>query len=171
MKTLTLKNIVVASIIAAMYTALTIAFAEISYKDVQFRISEALTVLPIFTIGAVPGLTLGCIISNIYGWVNGNNPMAAVDVVVGPLATLIASIITYQMGKILKNKTQRYIFVPLPTILLNAIIVGAEITITQGGNIFFNTLFVGIGELTVCYILGVPLMFALHKNDIYKKIF
>ena len=83
MKTLTVKNMVVAAIIAAMYAALTIAFAPICYKDLQFRISEALTVLPIFTIGAIPGLTLGCVISNIYGVVSGNNPISAIDILVG----------------------------------------------------------------------------------------
>ena len=171
MKTLTVKNMVVAAIIAAMYAALTIAFAPICYKDLQFRISEALTVLPIFTIGAIPGLTLGCVISNIYGVVSGNNPISAIDILVGSAATLISAIVTYQLAKILKNATQKYIFGPLPTVLINAIVIGAELTIMVGGNIIFNVLLVGIGELAVCYILGVPLMFALYKNNLYKKIF
>ncbi len=170
MKFLTFKNMLIAIIIAAIYIALTIAFAPISYKAIQFRISDALAVLPIFTIASIPGLTLGCIISNIYGVVSGNDPMST-DILVGAIAALMSAIVTYQIGKILTSKTQKYIVGPLPTVLIKTIIIGAELTIVGGKSIIYNMFFVGIGELTVCYILGVPLMFALYRNDLYKKIF
>ena len=87
------KNLCLSALIAALYAALTLAFQPISYGAVQFRISEALTLLPVLFPQAVPGLTLGCLISNLF------NPMGATvyDVVFGTLATLIAAVITWRM--------------------------------------------------------------------------
>ena len=83
-----------AALIGAIYAVLTIAFAPISYGQIQVRISEALTVLPFFTPAAIPGLFIGCIIANLYG---GNG---IIDIVFGSLATLGAAALSYKMGKV-----------------------------------------------------------------------
>ena len=168
MKFFNTKNLVLTAIIAALYSALTIAFAPICYGPVQFRVSEALTILPIFGLPAVLGLTLGCAISNIYGVSIGQT--MALDILIGTLATLIAAVITYNIGKT-KNKKIKYFVGPLPAVIVNAIIVGIELTFFYEGSLFLNMLYVGIGELLVCYTLGIALLFAIDKNKLNKKIF
>ena len=82
------RFIVEAAILAAIYAVITIILAPISYGQIQVRISEALTILPYFTPAAIPGLFVGCIVSNIFG---GGG---LIDIVFGSLATLIAAILS-----------------------------------------------------------------------------
>ena len=82
-----------ASLIAAIYAAITIALAPISYGQIQVRVAEALTILPAFTPAAIPGLFVGCIVANLYG---GGG---IIDVVFGSLATLMAAYLSYKMPK------------------------------------------------------------------------
>ena len=99
-----------AAVIAALYTVLTMIFAPISFGPVQFRISEALCILPFFTPAAVPGLFIGCLLSNfLYG-------AATLDVIFGSLATLIGALGSYWLRK------NRWL-VCLPPILSNVIII------------------------------------------------
>ena len=93
------------------------------------------------------------------------------DVTFGTIAALISAILCYYIAKKSKKRLTIYILAPLSVVITKLIIVGIQITIFQGGNLFFNFLHVGIGELAACYLLGVPLMFLLYKNDLYKKIF
>lgn len=171
MKFFNTKNLVLTATIAALYTTLSIVFAPISYGPFQFRISEILTVLPIFSPTAIFGLTIGCVVSNIYGVVvDATEGAMPIDILIGSLATFLAAYLTYLIGKS-NSKTAKYILGPLPAVVVNAIIIGGEITFFGGGNFLFNALNVGLGQLGVCYILGVPLMFALYKNKLYNKIF
>ena len=171
MKFFNVKNLVIVAIIASLYTTLSIAFAPISFGPIQFRVSEVLTVLPIFSPTAIFGLTLGCAVSNIYGVVadavEGSMP---IDILIGSLATFLAAVLTYLIGKS-NSKTVKYLIGPFPAVLINALIIGGEITFFSGGSFLFNASNVGLGQLGVCYILGVPLMFALYKNSLHKKIF
>ena len=98
------------AIIAALSVALTLIFAPISFGEMQVRISEALTILPLFTPAAIPGLFLGCVLGNLLG---GAIPL---DVICGSLATLIGAAGGYLLRK------NRWL-VPLPTVLSNALIV------------------------------------------------
>ena len=98
------------AVIAALYVALTAIFAPISFWAVQFRLSEALCVLPYFTPAAIPGVTLGCFIANL---VLG---APIYDVIFGTLATLIGAVLSYVLRK---NKW----LVPIPPILSNALII------------------------------------------------
>ena len=152
------KNLCLSALIAALYAALTLAFQPISYGAVQFRISEALTLLPVLFPQAVPGLTLGCLISNLF------NPMGATvyDVVFGTLATLIAAVITWRM--------RASIWVgALPPVLCNAIIVGLVLTYAYGIDmLWMNMLTVGLGEAVVCYVLGVPMIKLLSRQDLSR---
>ena len=88
----TTRFIARSAIICALYTALTLAFAPISYGAIQVRISEALTILPLFCVEAVPALAIGCFLSNI--------PMGIWDMVIGTVATLVAGILTRLFKKI-----------------------------------------------------------------------
>ncbi|WP_093988558.1 QueT transporter family protein [Massiliimalia timonensis] len=168
-------KLVKVSMIAAIYVALTLAVAPFAYGPVQFRVSEAMTVLPAFTTMAIPGLSLGCCLANLIGLFLGN-PLGLVDAVFGTLATLLAAVISWKIGRC-KSRTVRYLLVPLPPVVANAVIVGAELTVVLNEGADFgkayplNALSVGIGEAVICYTLGILLMVVLQKNDFYKKIF
>lgn len=163
------------AIIAAIYACLSFAMFFISFGAVQYRVSEALTVLPMFTSTAIPGLTLGCALSNLIAYFLGVNPAGLIDAVVGSGATLIAAIISFYLGKVAK-KGMRYFLVPLPPVIINAVVIGLEISIVFMGTtdikiVLLNCVSVFVGQLVVCYGLGIPLIKILEKNDVYKKIF
>ena len=142
--------------IAAIYVVLTYVFAPFSFGEIQVRIAEALTILPVFTPAAVPGLFIGCLLANLL------SPYGLLDMVVGSGATLLACLLTMRMPS-------RYL-APLPPVLCNAILVGATIAYAEVGfgagfwtAYALNALSVGIGELVVCYGLGIPLLSALDR--------
>ncbi|NLZ37851.1 MAG: QueT transporter family protein [Clostridiales bacterium] len=151
-----------AGLIAALYAAITLIFAPISFGAVQFRISEVMTVLPFFFPEAIPGLFIGCIISNLL-----SSNIVVLDVIFGSLATLLAAICTYKI----KVKW----LAPLPPIIFNAIIIGVVITVSSVGENGFaaafiaNMLSVGAGELVVAYGLGIPLMIAVERIGNFRK--
>jgi uncharacterized membrane protein len=153
------KNLVVGGLIAALYAVLTYISAAmgLAYGPVQFRLGEILTVLPIFSPSAVYGLTLGCIISNI------GSSLGPVDMIFGTAATLLAAVLMRALRKKL----------PLPLLLLfpaicNAIIIGAELWCFAGDvGFFYAAATVGLGELAVVYIGGLPLCSFLKKNNIF----
>ena len=82
-----------AAMIAAIYVVLTMIFAPFSFGEVQVRVAEALTILPIFTPAAIPGLFVGCLIGNITGGA------VLPDIIFGSIATLIGAVGTYQLRK------------------------------------------------------------------------
>lgn len=162
--------------IAALYAALTYAAAafNLAYGPVQFRFSEALTVLPVFTPAAVPGLALGCFLSNLA------SPLGAADWVFGTSATLLAAICTRAVRKITCKGVP--VLAPLMPVLFNTFIIGFEIAcLTDTGNfgfgnftwaaLFAGGVCVGIGELVVCYALGIPLTLAIRKSKLEDRLF
>lgn len=158
------------AMIAAIYTVLTLlaAAVNLAYGPVQFRFSEALTILPIFTPAAIPGLAVGCLISNIF------SGYGVADMVFGTSATLLAALVT----RLLRNVRFRNIpwLAPLPPVLFNAVIVGLEIVVLspEGFNwigFLSAALSVGAGELVICYVLGLPLAVALEKSGASEKVF
>ena len=166
------RYIAEAAIIAALYAALTYFLAPISYGAVQFRISEALTILPVLTPAAIPGLTIGCLIANF------NSPFGLVDVLLGTLATLLAVFCTRATRNV-RIKDLPLLSAVFP-VLFNAFIVGLDILIAMpdapNGFSFqnftfkaylFNVLTVGLGELAVCFVLGLPLCKGLEKTKLF----
>lgn len=154
------------ALIAALYAALTYAVSPIAFGSMQFRVSEALTVLPIFTPAAIPGLAIGCVIANI------GSPWGPVDIIVGTVATILAAIAT-RLTRNIKVKNIPLLSLLFPTIF-NAIIVGAEITLLtpgESGLIAFlaSAGGVGLGELVVCYTLGILLFLGIERTKIFKK--
>ena len=158
------------AMIGAIYMVLTLlaALANLAYGPVQFRFSEALTILPAFTPAAVPGLAVGCLLANIW------SGYGVADMVFGTLATLLAAVCTRMVRNIrFKNIP---VLAPLPPVLLNAVIIGLEIAIlsTEGfswAGFWAAALSIGAGELVICYGLGLPLAAALQKVGKKRKIF
>ena len=158
----------VSAIIAALYCVVTLIAAPSSFGPVQFRLSEVFTILPAFSLAAVPGLTIGCLLSNLIGFMIGANPLGLIDALFGTSATLIAALITYWIGKSRKNWFKLSL-APLPPVVLNGVIIGTELAMLNGAfslDIFWPLAgSVALGELVVCYALGVPLMIILLKKD------
>ena len=146
-----------AAMIAAIYVVLTcmVAAFNLASGAIQVRISEALTILPVFTPAAIPGLFIGCLISNL---ITG---CIVWDVVFGSLATLIGAIGAYLLRR------HKWL-APLSPILANTIIVPFILAYGYGapGSIPFFMLTIGIGEVISCYVLGGILMPIFEK---YKK--
>jgi uncharacterized membrane protein len=107
-----LKFLIRAAVIAALYAAVTLLLAPISYGPLQFRVSEALTLLPMLTPAAIPGLFVGCLAANLLGGAT------ALDIVFGSLATLGAAILTRRLR-------EKPLIAALPPVLVNAFVVGA----------------------------------------------
>lgn len=150
--------LVQAAMIAALYVALTLAFAPFSFSNIQVRISEALTILPVFTPAAVPGLFVGCLLGNILGGA------ALPDIIFGSLATLAGAAGTYAL---FKNHAGRTPFLaPLPTIAANTVVVPFVLKYAYGMAlpIPFMMATVAIGEVLSAGVLGLVLYFALHKH-------
>lgn len=151
-----------AALIAAIYVVLTyfISAFHLASGAIQIRISEALTVLPMFTPAAIPGLAIGCFLSNL---LTGCLPM---DVLFGSLATFIGAVGSYLLRK------HKWL-VPLPPVLSNIIIVPYVLAYVYGaeGTIPFFMVTVGIGEVISCYVLGGILMNALlpYRNILFKN--
>ena len=150
-----------AAMIAAIYVVLTIVGASFAFGPIQVRFSEALTILPVFTPAAVPGVFLGCLISNITAG------CLLPDIIFGSLATLIGAIFTWM----LRDKS-KYL-APLPPIIANALVVPfvLKYAYMEPLSIPFMMLTVGIGEIASCGVLGLCLHTALarYKNVIFKK--
>lgn len=142
-----------AAMIAAIYVVLTIVFQPFSFGQIQVRIAEALTILPLFTPAAIPGLYVGCMIGNILGG------SILPDIVWGSFATLIGAIFTYLLRKQVKFAAV------LPPIISNTIIVPLVLRYAYGIAlpIPFMMLTVGIGEVISCGVLGIIIHSALKK--------
>ena len=149
------------AMIAAMYVALTyLAFLfGLSSGVIQFRISEALCILPIFFPEAILGLTVGCIISNLL------TNAVIWDIVFGSLATLIGALGAYLLSKV----GDKLIFLAtLPTLFANAIIVPFVLIYAYGvsGAYWYFFLTVGIGELVCASVGGTLLYYSLKRIKI-----
>lgn len=147
-------ELVLAAMVAAVYTVLTVFLPIPQYGEVQFRIAECMTVLPFLFPWAAPGLIAGCFLANLLG-----SPFV-LDWVFGTLATALGCLLTAKMP-------DKWL-APLPPVLCNAVIVGGEIAFSVTGGFHGAVwgacaLSVGLGELAVCYGLGLPLLALLPR--------
>lgn len=161
------RKITETAIIAAIYVVLTgisSAFG-LSYSGIQLRLSEMLTILPVFSPFAITGLTLGCFISNLA------SPLGIIDIIFGTFSTFISAHLTRLLSGIkFKNIP---IFAPLPPVIMGAVFVGAMLSFLMPEGFSFYTFFasaisVGIGQFVVCYGFGIPLYLFLNKT-IFKR--
>ena len=148
-----------AAMVAAIYVVLTLIFQPISFGAIQFRIAEVMTLMPILTPDAVPGLFIGCLLAN---WLGGG---IWFDVALGSIATLLAAICT-------RRFRARPAFAAIFPTLFNGLIVGPVVYfayVRAPGDpvsmptLLFNMGTVAFGELVVCYALGLPMIYGLKK--------
>ena len=163
MRKISVRHLTRAAIVGALYAALTLLSSAfgIAYGPVQFRVSEALCVLPFLFPETAWGLFVGCWVSNLI------SPYGALDMVVGSLATLLAALWT--------AKCRRKWLAPLPPVVCNAVLVGAVLAWQQSGSLAtfgpafaMNALSVGLGEAVVCFGLGLLLLRAVEKGGILR---
>ncbi len=149
------------ALIAALYVVLCLIFEPISFSAIQCRIAEALTILPCFTPAAIPGVAIGCLISNLIG---GSSYL---DIIFGSFATLLGALGTYTLRK-------KYYLAPLPPIFFNTLIIPFVLRFAyfDESPIYFLGITVFIGEIISCGILGLFLYFALRKysHHIFPKL-
>ena len=152
MKNKKLVFICQAAVIAALYVVLTYVFSAFASGVIQVRVSEALTILPAFTPAAIPGLVIGCLLSNTL------TGCVLLDIIFGSVATLFGALGSYA----LRRHTW---LVPIPPIVSNMIIVPFVLRYAYGATDAFPFMIatVGAGEIISCYLLGMILYGALKK--------
>ena len=148
----TLKKVVRAGVIASVYVGLTYALAPISFGQLQFRVAEALTVLPILYPEAVPALFIGCLLANLIG------PYGILDIVLGSLTTLLAAALTRKF----RRSPLAYVW----PIALNAFIVGAYLSFLADVKVSYwlFVLSIGISEAASVLLIGIPLIKFLRAS-------
>lgn len=164
----TVRNLVRAAMIAAVYAALCLITQPLAFGPVQVRFSEALTLLPVICPGAVAGVTIGCFVSNM---LTGS----LLDIIAGTLATLLAAMATRKLRHHLWRGLP--IASALPPIIINAVVVGFIVTVLyfppgQPPAVWlFNMLSVGAGQVISCGILGISLVQFIKKSPSLLALF
>ncbi len=158
--------LVQAAFIAAVYVALTYFLKPISFSGSQLRVAEALTILPVLTPAAVPGLTIGCVLANL------SSPYGVVDIICGSLATLLAALCSRKLRDVRFRKLP--ILSAVFPVIFNAVIVGAEISFLSTDDFSWSVFItmagsVALGQSLACFVLGLPLCAALEKTKIFNK--
>ncbi len=148
---ITTRQLTFGALVAALYVALTGLFAPVSFGAVQFRVSEALTLLPVLSGAAVPGLFAGCLMANLLFGAPWQ------DVVFGSLATLLAAGCTRR----LKNDLWLAALMP---VAFNGVIVGLTLSRMYALPLWATMGTVALGEAGVCYVLGVPLVRVMQSR-------
>ena len=164
-----IRMVAYSGIVTALYVVLTIMVAPIAYGPIQCRISEVLTILPAFAMGYVPGVSLGCLLANLF---NPTGNLGPVDVIGGTLATVIAGVFSRLIGK--KNKFLAII----PPIVSNGLIVGgylpflliddsSKITATVVG---ISMLEVAASEAVLLLVVGIPIILLINKTPRLRSL-
>ena len=149
------RRVAIGAVIAAAYAALCMLLQPISFPALQFRLSEALCVLPMFFPEAVPGLFVGCLLANLLG---GNGIL---DVVFGSLATLAAAWGTY--------KLRRWpLLAILPPVVINAVVIGIVLYYAVGAPLLLEMGTIFLTQAAVCYVVGYPLYLLLNRSPFFN---
>lgn len=143
-----------AAMIAAIYVVLTYVFAAFSFGEIQVRLSEALTILPVFTPAAIPGLFIGCLLGNMLGGA------LVPDIIFGSLATLVGAFFTWRL------RNAHPFLAPVPPIVANTLVVPFVLKYAYAIDlpIPLMMLTVGVGEILSCGVLGLLLYYALRSQ-------
>jgi len=163
-----IRLVVYSGIIAALYVVLTLPMAQFAFGPIQFRLAEVLAVLPAFSAGFIPGVSLGCFLANL---LNPGN-LGPVDIIGGTLATLIAGLLSKLIGK--KNK----ILGIIPPVIVNGLIVGgylpfllidnsSEITASAVGISMFE---VAASEAVLLVVAGIPFILLINKSKALRRL-
>lgn len=159
-----IKYMTTAALISAIYVSLTYLtnIFGMSSGVIQLRFSEALCILPVFTPAAIPGLFIGCLLSN---FLTG---CVILDVVFGSLATLVGAVGTYLLSK---TKMHVYLYT-LPAVISNTVVIPLVLKYAYnlGGSVWYFYITVGVGEILSCSVFGTLLYLALkkHQNVLFR---
>ena len=161
----TTKIIVRAGLVAGLYVVLSLLTLPIASGAIQFRLSEALTLLPLFFAEAIPALFIGCMLSNL---ITG---CMVLDIILGSTITLVASVLTYFIGKLVKNTFLKISIGGFFPVVLNAFFLPVLWIIIYGAIEYvymLQVLFLLISQSASIYGFGTPLYFAIkkHKNKL-----
>lgn len=157
-KNQTVQRIVKTAVIAAIYAAVTLALAPLSYGNIQFRISEIMVLLALFDPMYIGGLTIGCLISNMLG------PNGLMDIVFGTIATFVSVSFIYYTGKYIKAKKVSLLIASLWPTIFNGLIVGWMLSKEYSLPLFLTIGEVAAGEFVVVTIVGVPVILLLKER-------
>ncbi len=159
------RKLAVAAVVGGAYAALTVALAPIAYGPLQFRISEALCILPFFLPYTSWGLFIGCAVANLFGY-------GILDIVFGSLATLFSSFCIAAIGKKGAPLWRCALACTMP-VLWNGVVVGAVIACSSSGRLFPEfpvfALQIALGEAGVMFAVGLPLMRLLPRIKYLKQ--
>lgn len=173
MRKITTRDLAFTAMIAALYTALCLALAPLSFGMVQVRAAEALTLLPVFSPVGIWGVALGCALSNLAGFFTGATMLP--DVLFGTSATLIAALMSRRLRNV--RTFGLPVAAAIPPVLVNAVVIGAELAIffSPGENflkmLVINGLYVGVGQILACFGLGLPMVWLLEKSGAARRCF
>ncbi len=162
-------------VIAALYVVLTLPFAQFAFGPIQFRLAEIMTVLPILTPAAIPGLAIGCFLSNLLNPMN----LGIIDITFGTLATLIAAVLTSWIARRAKpEKTiSKDLLSLVPPVAVNAAVVGTYLPflLSDGSkgsitliSVLISILSVGLSELFVVYVIGFPFLQVMRRTKLWS---
>jgi len=173
-KTQKTRYITTGAIIAALYAVLVVAVPALS--RFEFRVSEILTILPVFTPAAIPGLTVGCIAANFTSALGDFNLAGVWDTLFGSCATLIAAILTRRLRGVLITGAKLPIPAALPPVIVNALIIPLEITLVTMSRFDMNTYLYWAGiiaftQAVTCIVGGLILYKALAGNRVRFTLF
>lgn len=167
------RFLAVTGLIAGLYTALTLVLAPMAFGPVQCRAAEALTILAAYTPAAIPGLTVGCVISNLVGLTMGANVAGALDILLGTLATGIAAWLSYRLRNF-RIKGLPF-WSTIPPIVTNALIVGTELAVVLVPDLtIYGWLgevgLVATGQIVACMGGGLLLAGVLQKTGFARQL-
>ena len=145
-----IKKLAMSGMIAGLYVTLTLALSPFSYGPLQFRVAEALAMLPYFMPEAIPGLFIGCLLSNLIGG------FGLIDIIVGSAATLTAGWLTYKMPAIW--------IAAVPPVLVNALAVGFYVGVITETPVIYSMVYIGVSQAIICFGIGIPLSLLLASR-------
>lgn len=164
MKNFTVKHMVRTAVIAALYAAITMALAPVSYGQVQFRVSEAMTLLAFIDPWYIPGLVLGCALANI------SSPLGPIDVLVGSFATLVSLIAMAWIRKALGLNLKALFVATLMPVIFNGLLVGWELNYLFQIPYVLAAAYVAAGEFVVVSVFGMVLFRQILNNEALVKM-
>ena len=165
------RKITFTAVVAALYASLTLVGVSVAYGPIQFRFAEVLCILPFFFPFSTLGLFLGCLIANLL------SPYGLLDIVAGSMASLIAAMLTMQIGKMNRDSLSAKALACFPPVIVNAVVIGAVIawsTMARGSEFWLSFavfgMQVGLGQFVVLYCIGLPLMVYLPKTRFFAYL-
>ncbi len=172
MKQTSVRLMTTIGLIAALYAALTMCLTPIAFGPFQCRLSEALTILAAFTPTAIPGLILGCAISNLIGIGMGANIAGALDVLLGPLATGLAAWLSWRWRRYTVGDLP--LLSTLPPVVINALIIGAELSLVSEyfswQVLVVQVALVGAGQFIACVFGGLLVAKGLRATGLTRYL-